>query len=188
MAKDGYDWRSELEGVEQYRRLRGKLVTYFNLKGASDAADLADETILRGWKALAEGTLLTAPLGAFMRGIADNVLRERRRKDQRIVQLDDQTPAPPDRADLFADLFQREVDKCVRQCWQTLAPEEREVYGSFYKERAKADEVDNERAELAGRLGLLPNGFRTRAYRIREKLKKCVSQCLEKKSVKQISR
>jgi len=187
MAKSGYAWSSELADVERYRNLRNKLIMYFSRRGRSDAGDLADETILRGWKGLAEGATLTAPLGAFMFGIARFVLLQKIRADQHLDQLDNETPAPMSKANPFAELLQKEVNRCLRQCWQALKPEERKIYSSFYKKRATADERDDEREELAGQLNIKLSGLRSRMYRAREKLIKCVRQCLEKKSVKQIS-
>ncbi len=188
MAQDKYDWASELGDAEQYRRLREKLITYFNLRGRSDAEDLADETIMRGWKKLSEGTALTAPLGAFMFGIARLVLLEAIRRGKDIEQLDDQTPTPPSEATPFAELLQKEVDQCVEQCWQTLTPEERKIYSGFYEERATAGERDSKREALAKESGLSPNGLRNRVFQIRKKLIECARRCLGKKSVKQISR
>jgi DNA-directed RNA polymerase specialized sigma24 family protein len=109
-----------------------------------------------------------------MFGIARYVLLEKIRKDQRLEQFDDQTPTPLDRADPFAELWQKEVDKCMRQCWQALAPEDRETYGSFNKKRAKADERDHEREQLAKRLGISLAALRTRVQRIRTRLIECV--------------
>ncbi len=188
MAQDKHDWSSELRDAEQYRRLREKLITYFNRRGRSDAEDLADETIMRGWKKLAEGATLTAPLGAFLYGIARNVLREKIEEEKGIDQLDEQTPTPPSGVSPFAELWQKEVDQCVERCWQALKPEERNIYITFHKKRATADERNREREEFARQLGLGPNGLRNRVFWIRKKLIECARQCLEKKSVKQIPR
>ncbi|MGH9837537.1 MAG: RNA polymerase sigma factor [Blastocatellia bacterium] len=188
MVQADYDWRSELEDVEQYRRLREKLITYFNRRGRPDAADLADETVMRGLKRLAEGATLTAPLGAFLFGIAHLVLLEKIRKDKDTEQLGEHTPIPESKVNPFDKLWQKEVDRCVGQCWQALTPEERETYGGFYRKRATADERDHEREELAGRLGLKLSGLRNRVFWIRKKLIECARQCLEKKSLKQILR
>jgi DNA-directed RNA polymerase specialized sigma24 family protein len=188
MAQDKHDWSSELRDAEQYRRLREKLITYFSRRGRSDAEDLADETIMRGWKRLAEGATLTAPLGAFLYGIARNVLREKIGEENRLDQLDEQTPTPLSRANPFADLWQKEVDQCVGQCWQALKQEERETYINFHKKRDTAAERDREREEFARQLGLSPNGLRNRVFWIRKKLIECARGCLGKKLVKQIPR
>jgi RNA polymerase sigma factor (sigma-70 family) len=188
MPQDDYDWLSKLEDVEQHRRLREKLITYFARRDRSDAEDLADETILRGWKQLATGTKLTAPLDHFMFGIARNVLRERINKDRHLDQLGDQTPTPPSSSNPFADLLQKEIDQCVEQCLQTLKPEEREIYNGFYEERATIAERDSKRAELAGKFNLSHNGLRNRVFWIRKRIIECARLCLDKKSVKQIPR
>lgn len=187
MAQGVYNWLSE---PERYRRLREKLIMYFSRRGFSNPEDLADETIMRGLKRLAEGTTLTVPPEAFIFGIARNVAREAKRRDQGLEQFDEETPTPKSKADPFAELLQKEVDqeagKCLRQCWQALTPEERKIYHSFYGEWATADERDKEREKLAGQIGVSLSGFRSRGHQIRKRLIRCVRRCLEKKSAKQI--
>lgn len=88
---------------ECYRRIRDKLIKFFEWKGCHHADDLADETVLRAVRRISEGVSirrLDEPY-LFFHGVAVNVLAEWRRRKERSDEPLENTHEPPDRVGGF---------------------------------------------------------------------------------------
>jgi len=65
---------------------------------------------------------------------------------------------------------------CLEQCMQELPPKERQLIAEYYQEDKHA-KIEF-RKKLARRRGMELNALRIQACRIRKKLRKCISRCL----------
>lgn len=154
----------------KYEDIRTRLIRVFICRACCDPEDLADESINRVCKRLADikTEYVGDPLPYFY-GVAKKVYMEslRRRPAQAAL------PPAPKVEDL--DNAEREHE-CLDQCIRKLTPNNRQLVLQYYEdeERAKKDH----RKELAEKLGIALNALRIRAYRIRASLHECVQKCL----------
>jgi DNA-directed RNA polymerase specialized sigma24 family protein len=156
----------ERAGV-RYEAIRRKLARFFECRGCSHGDELADETIDRVGRRLAEGEHVRhADAGAYFHGVARNVLRESWRTRRPCA------PAPARPAAVEADeaLGERRL-RCLDACLATLSPEERQLILWYYQAGERHVEA---RRGLAGALGIRMNALRIRAHRIRARLEACV--------------
>jgi DNA-directed RNA polymerase specialized sigma24 family protein len=151
-----------------YEAVRRKLVRFFECRGCSHGDELADETIDRVGRRLAEGELVRhADAGAYFHGVARNVLRESWRPHRRGAPA----PARPAAVEAAKALGERRL-QCLDGCLAALSPEERQLILWYYQagERVHIEA----RRGLAGALGIRMNALRIRAHRIRARLEACV--------------
>jgi RNA polymerase sigma factor (sigma-70 family) len=143
---------------EHYRRLRTKLVVYFEGRRCWHAEDLADESISR-LIAYAATVDFDGNADALAFGIARNVLKEWLRKsnseigDQELVGT---APYPHSDAESAA---------LAAHALEMLDPDDRELIEQYYIDGSTA-------GELALVWGLSPAGIRTRIFRLRTRLLK----------------
>lgn len=145
--------KNALDGA--YRRVRERLVYFFQQKSRPDAEDLADEVICRAHQRLVGGVELTSNLQQYCYGIATHVMFE---CDAPPCPFDESLHSPPspdiavslDRA-ILLDQFMRDLD-----------PHDHAFILSYYRD---------DRGELAASLGASPNAVRLRAFRIVEQLR-----------------
>jgi DNA-directed RNA polymerase specialized sigma24 family protein len=154
---------------KKYEEIRFQLINLFIARGCLISEELADKTIdrvARKVKDIAD-TYIGDP-SLYFYGVARMVHLEYIRS--RPVTL----PALP---------FQSEKDaeqryECLGLCVDKLSSANRELILTYYGE-AQANE--EQRRKLATRMGLEPNALWVRAHRIREKLRRCVIECLKNK-------
>lgn len=158
--------------AEQYLRLRGKLVSYFEFERFPRADELADEVLDRVARRLHAGHDIEHP-GAFALGVARLVAREARQQDieagrklREFVRVSAVAGLDNDESAL----------KCLDGCLDRLAPESRAFILAYYS-GDRADRIENRR-RLAGALGVQPAALRNRALRLRAHLEKCLKGCL----------
>jgi hypothetical protein len=70
---------------------------------------------------------------------------------------------------------------CLNQCTATLNESDRYLLSNWY-EHEKSQKVDDKR-RLAANLGIAIGALRVRAYRIRERIRTCVFECMAKSNV-----
>jgi RNA polymerase sigma factor (sigma-70 family) len=161
----------ELAGQE-YERVRGRLILYFQCRDIIQAEDCADEAINRVILKLETGHQIR-DLVTYIFGVARMVLLETHRSQLRQQEIEDEhiIPSMPSNED---DELQRHLD-CLKHCLQSLPAEDRDLITQYYQgeKRAKI----NLRQELAQRLEIDLNALRVRAYRLRNSLQKCVRKC-----------
>jgi DNA-directed RNA polymerase specialized sigma24 family protein len=162
---------------ERYLEMRRRLARYFERKRCELPDALADETLNRVARRLAEeGTIHGVP-AQYCYIVAKFVLHEywrdaARRRDVAERQLREAATIRrrPDNADASQLLL-----SCLDRCLATLSDSERVLIVDYYQgERRQRIE---QRKQLAGRLGVSANALMIRASRIRLRLEQCVNQC-----------
>jgi DNA-directed RNA polymerase specialized sigma24 family protein len=168
---------------EKYLEIRRRLVLYFDRKNCASPDELADETLSRVARRLAEEGEITGVTPAhYCYLVARFVFLEyRRRPDRRSVSMDvlPNLPAAFPGSPVSPEPDVREVQEkrmnCLDRCLQTLQTGQRELITEYYRgERAAKIE---HRAALAARLGVTGNALGIRACRIRTLLERCVKTC-----------
>jgi len=155
----------------KYEEIRRRLIKIFTCRGCAEAEDLADETIDRVMKKVADiAPSYVGDPALYFLGVASNVCREyiRRRPVSGSQTISDQTEE------------RKQIDECLEQCIQTLGREEHEMIIEYFKEEKKA-KIDHRR-ELAERLGLSPNALRIKVHRTLKALEERMTKYLGKES------
>jgi DNA-directed RNA polymerase specialized sigma24 family protein len=146
---------------DKYSELSRGLVRYFEWNRCLEPEDMAQETLLRGFRRLREGASITIddPRGFFW-GIAYNVLREgwKPRRESSIEGRD--FPASDSE---FRRLNRAEQAIFLRECQDALPAEEKEMLVAYAEGRG---------AEWGGRHGVEPGALRLRIHRLRQKLER----------------
>ena len=161
---------------ELYETIRHKLVRLFEWRGCASPEDLADETINRVARRLAEGIELRSsdPYGYFC-GVAHLVYKEvlrRAAREHRALESGD-WPAPVSLAD---DEPSDERLDCLRRCLQQLPVDQRDLVLRYHQGE---NNIRNRQA-LADQMGIPMNALRIRVHRVRRKLESCVHGCLSR--------
>jgi DNA-directed RNA polymerase specialized sigma24 family protein len=153
----------------KYEEIRFQLINLFIARGCRISEELADKTIDRVARKVKDisGTYVGDP-ALYFYGVAKMVYLEYVRS--RPVPL----PALPYQSEKDAE----QRYECLGLCIGKLSPVNRELILSYYGE-AQANE--EQRRKLAARMGLELNALWVRVHRIREKLRRCVIECLKNK-------
>lgn len=156
---------------ERYEAIRHRLVRYFEGHHCVPADERADETIDRVARRIAAGERIRAanPCHYFY-GVARNVCLEWRKRQRRVV------PLP-----VVASLDQGGASlplSCLMRCLDALDPSGRDLLVAYYL---------GSRASLPAHLGVTPNALRIRVCREKQKLRACISRCLQRQRAAQAS-
>jgi DNA-directed RNA polymerase specialized sigma24 family protein len=170
--------------AEKYERIRQRLANFFEYRGCSSPDDYADITINCAAKKLEQGSQIYAsdPLSFFL-GIARNFLLEYwEQAPKRAASLDHLSVAEHPRIDATEtmerdeELNRSEAElKCLEECLEAAGQQDRELIVGYYIGE-KGQKISN-RKRLAADLDLRPAALRLRAFRLREKLERCVKSC-----------
>jgi len=170
---------------ERYIDVRRRLASYFDRRNRPAADDLADMTLTRVAITLAQdGVIATRPPARYCFAVAKYVLLEDLRRARRLVPFDESRAteatgvASHGAAAAERDAREHRLD-CLDACLQTLKPEQRELIVEYYAE-SRQKKIQRRR-ELAMRLGISMNALAIRAWRIREGLMACVTQCRDRR-------
>jgi len=166
---------------EAYERLREKLVTFFDWRGASSPEDLADKTIDRvGRKIEAGEVIASADVMRYSYGVAKNILREHwneKKREVRSLRRFPQESTVERRTGLrVSDEPGEKRLGCLRKCLGSLSPPSRELILRYYE--GEGGSKIARRKVLAETLGMPVGVLRTRAFRLRARLEACVRKCL----------
>ncbi len=170
--------------AEKYLEIRLDLVSYLRQRSYRISPEvLADATFDRIARKLEKGDAL--PAGnhkAYCRGVARLLLLEFLRRPENSP---DDLESPDVSKQLTRRSFTEEsarqrserMSDCLNDCLLRLKSKDRELLRLYYS----GDEATRERnrKELATRLKLSYSNLRTRAFRLRAKLVKCVNDCQE---------
>ena len=165
---------------EIYETIRRKLVRLFEWRGCGSPEDLADETINRVARRLAEGVELRSsdPYGYFC-GVAHLVYKEvmrRASREHRALVEGGGWPSPSFNDD--SEPSDRRLD-CLRQCLGQLAPDQRDLVLRYHQGKTEQGENNiRHRQKLADEAGIPMNALRIRVHRLSRKLESCVHTCL----------
>lgn len=151
-----------------YGELRQRIVALFRWWGSVDPEGLADITLDRAARKLQEGASVTrAEFGAYVRGVARMVFYEAGRQP---------APLSLDRDPIAdVDAGNEPALRCLDRCLSSLSADDRRLVLRYY-------EGSNQiaaRQELARELNLSPTALRLRTHRIRQRLERCVSSCVQ---------
>jgi DNA-directed RNA polymerase specialized sigma24 family protein len=157
----------------RFHALRARLVRLFAWRECAFPDDLADLTLERVARKLAEGTQVRPPdPWAYVAGVAHNVFRETLRREGREraalrIQGRDLVPAsaPED-----------ERLPCLERCLEALPASARELVLSYH-DGVGALRIAA-RADLARGLGLTAGALRIKVHRLKESIEACVRTCL----------
>lgn len=162
--------------AEAYETLRQKLVRFFEWRGAGVPQDLADRVVDRVSRKLAEGETIREKPSAYFYGVARNILREhwdekkRERAALRALPREDPSGNP--------DPVLEQRLRCLERCLDALSAENRGLITRYYHGETRR-KIEN-RKNLAGSLAIPLNALRIRACRLREKIERCVVECLKR--------
>ena len=166
---------------QSYIEMRRRLVLYFDRKNCAVPDQLADETLSRVSRRLAEeGTITGESPARYCYITAKFVFLEHVRKTKGAeVALEDVAQRngfvlSSDQIRPEDDLKERMFD-CLESCTSNLESGPRELIFAYYlgSVGAKAES----RRSLAREMGITPNALAIKAFRIRAKLETCVSKC-----------
>jgi RNA polymerase sigma factor (sigma-70 family) len=162
--------------AQKYETIRLRLTKIFYARGCQTAEELADDTIDRVTKkvdSIAEN--YEGDPSLYFYAVAKNVFLEFTRK-----------PAPNElpgnlREQNRSNQDELEIrDRCLEKCLKKL-PNKQNTFILKYYESDKKEKIEN-RKEMMQELDLSAQNLRVRAYRIRDRLQKCLFKCLEKNS------
>lgn len=159
-----------------YQLIRIKLNRYFEWQSCCAAEELADETIDRVAKKITHGQQIEN-LGGFFYGVARLVLKEFQRKEQKQQRAFANLPTSTEDVDNNEEDDAAEVRlECNKKCLKDLTDIDRDLIVAYCQPdgRSKMER----RQDLATKLGIKRENLRLKVYRIREKLDKCVADCL----------
>jgi DNA-directed RNA polymerase specialized sigma24 family protein len=158
------------EAGQRYEALRTRLITMFRCRGLLDPAGLADEAIDRIVKGLERHEI--QDVFAYATGVARRVASEAFRCVPVVPLAELQEPY---QKQSFDDGREEETERqldCLKRCLDTLNESDRYLVSKWY-EHQKSQKVEDKR-RLAADLGLSLGTLRVRAYRIRERIRKCL--------------
>ena len=161
--------------AERYETLRLTLVRFFQWRGVPFADEQADETFDRVARRLAEGTTV-ANIGGYCYEVARLVALEAHKKPDRRGGAPSPGLAAPA---VPTDDEAREVETriaCLERCLAALPAEQRAFILDYYRDDRRA-RIDMRRT-LAERLGLRREALANRAQRLRDRLERCVKECV----------
>ena len=173
------------EAGRRYEDIRQSLIKLFTWRGCTDAEGLADEVFNRAAARLSElgGDYVGDP-AHYCYGIAKNLFHECRRRMKAQAPLDEvarlTVPAP----EVIEDDSDMEHE-CLGLCVGKLDAESRELLLAYYA-LEKRDKIEGRKA-LAQRFGISINNLRVKLYRIRAGLEKCIRECTEKGSRREMN-
>lgn len=164
----------------RYEQLRERLVSVFSYRGCRNPEDLADETMDRVARKLAEepAMLNGEDPAKLIFGIAWNVARESFRR-RRTVALPDDWDAPDLSSASDSDEPHAEQQDCVDHCLAAIPQKHRDLVLRYYAENRRAR--ISTRSMLARGLAISPNALRLKIHRITIGLRTCALRCMEAK-------
>jgi len=166
--------------ANRYEELRRVLVRFFEWRGMPFPEEHTDETFDRVARKLAEGVAIEN-IGGYCYGVARLVSLEtlngpeakrvRREAPREIVATDGASEAAEKENRLA----------CLDNCLGELPPESRDLIVGYYRED-QLGRVEGRR-RLAERLGLRGEALANRAQRLRDKLERCMTACVTRRSI-----
>jgi RNA polymerase sigma factor (sigma-70 family) len=167
--------------AERYREIHQRLVRLYEWRGCPSPEELADETLDRVAVRLASGVEIRSP-DHYISRVSYLVFREIVRREQRRRRA-----LAAEKVELRSAVLrgpepevenEEEVDRrrCLHRCLDRLHARERENLLRYYQDE-KGAKIRNRR-RLAAELGVAAGALRIRMYRLRQRLERCIVQCL----------
>jgi DNA-directed RNA polymerase specialized sigma24 family protein len=160
-----------------YERIRWRLVTILASRGCLLAEELADETIDRVARRVADiEQIYVGDKAIYFLGVMNNVHHEYLRRPVAARSVDASDNAETREA----------IHSCLDNCLESLAPYSRQLIERYYA-ADKTAKIDL-RKVMARELGIKPTTLRLRALRIREKLQACIERCMNVSEARPLGR
>lgn len=165
---------------QAYEAVRRRLILFFSARGLHDPEFAADDTLDRVARRIGD-FVPGGPnsLNRFIYAFANNVRLEYYRQAARHPLMDEaflpEIGVPAAEIETAVDLR----FECLMQCLNEIPTEERDLLLEYYsRDGMKKIEL---RKKISTREGISTNNLHTRIYRIRERIKKKIHECLRKK-------
>lgn len=158
--------------LARFEELRRTIERFFDWRGASAPAECADDVLDRMSRRLAGGEVIESPR-AFAYAVARLVWLEQQRPSRRLVPLD----AVPEPAAIATASDDSPRLTCLDRCLDTLTPDARALILRYYA-HARREKVEDHTA-IARELGITRQALHNRAQRLRDKLARCLTTCLD---------
>jgi DNA-directed RNA polymerase specialized sigma24 family protein len=173
--------------AEKYELLRIKLVKCFTWRKncpESEADGLADTVLDRVALKIAQGEKIQN-INAYACTILDFVWKEHYRRHKEDAVGFDRMPEKTvelNHDEIFVDPDLR--TRCLRKCVAEVVPDQNEkVLIVGYYDLEAGDKLKDIRKNLADKLGVTLNTLKVKAFRIRDRLEKCINECVSRLSV-----
>lgn len=170
-----------IAAAEKYEILRQKIVKNLAWKGCADteADALADTTLDRVAGKIAQGEQIEN-LNAYTAQVLRFVWLEHLRKRKEIITDDGEMPETAVAPDI--EILKDSPDtrlSCLRKCMAEVVSNDadRQLIVGYYDAGAGEKNKDTRR-NLAEKLGLTMTTLKVKACRIRERLEKCINECV----------
>lgn len=169
-----------LSAAEKYETLRQKTIKTFVWKGCpeSQADALADETLDRVAGKIAQGEQIEN-LNAYAAQVMRFVWLEASRKRKEDAVGDDEMPEMSVQPDI--EILQ-DPDlrlRCLRKCMaETVSNDDDRTLIVGYYDADAGEKNKDARRNLAEKLGLTMTTLKVKACRIRERLERCINECV----------
>lgn len=167
---------------EKYRSIRSRLVKFFEWNQCSFPEELADEVLDRVARKPAEEEI--RDISEFVIGVARYLRLEAHKKEQRESHLEDRPGGQDSLADprdheseLVGKIDQQSNLACLRDCLAGLNSTDSRLALDYYSAEEEKQKVH--RQKLASAVGITMVALRVRANRVREKLERCVGNCVD---------
>ncbi len=159
------------EAAIRYEQLRTTLTKFFDWRGVWPPDECADDTLDRLARRLTEDVVVQ-DVQSYAYGIARLVLLERRRRPALTALHEGAELAAAGGTDRDDD----HLVTCFDRCLAHLPEESRRLLLDYYEGERQAKIANRRR--LASSRGLSENALRSRVLRLRDRLERCVRNCV----------
>ncbi|MGB7171577.1 MAG: hypothetical protein WA374_06290 [Acidobacteriaceae bacterium] len=161
--------RDRDEAAVRYERLRERLVFFFARRQFILAESLADEALDRLANRLSSGERIEAP-ESYAYGIARLVAQEEARRSIREAEANRHYAR--NISSVLDTQDEGEIHEAMEACLGRHSEEDRKLLTEYYTSRGRA--LIDHRRRMAEALGMTPNAFRKRVFRLRRTLESCM--------------
>jgi DNA-directed RNA polymerase specialized sigma24 family protein len=165
------------EAAARYERLRERLVFFFTRRQFVLAESLADETLDRLAIRLSSGEPIEVP-ESYAYGIARLVAQEESRRCMREAEANRHYAR--NISSVLDTQNEGEIQEAMEGCLSRYSEADRKLLMEYYTSRGRA--LIDHRRQLAETLGMSPNAFRKRVFRLRRAIEGCVRARLSQKN------
>ena len=162
----------------RYEQLRRRLVTILTYRGCTHPEEVADETMDRVARRLAEvppGSEIGDPT-PFVFGVAWNVAREWIRRQRTVALPDGWDAADPSETEI-PSWETGTGHSCLDRCLRCLPPQDKDIVLTYYQDEGIAK--IRHRSMVARQLRISSNALRLKIHRITLRLRECVFHCVD---------
>lgn len=173
--------------AQKYIQIQEKLIKFFEYQGCLIPEEQADETINRVIKKIDQGEVIAPEnINKYIHSVSVNVLREYWRKKDKQPESLEQLPTdvtfsvdPKKIQEQTEEKYYKEKQlECLELCLQSLEETEQTLIYDYYQKQGR-EGIEN-RGTLAQKMGIPLLGLRVKIHRLREKLERCVTNCVAK--------